>query len=259
MFLVRNKTVRSTLLQTSLEIEASSRMWAKTLGNPDFKRQNVSKWRILDLTRMIFNVDSNCIHFMFWIRALIYNIRHNFDNILNILISIMTWNQIPWHVSEIRGSSINNARGPFAPSLPWSNRIQWRILDYDPHDFQRRFQMYPLQVLNPSAGGRTQPQLWQSLRDLKKIDFLKSSFMQSRSVKCLPWWLLMPPQVSLSVLVHFQEHSFSMISGGFLVDFCIRKCPSAVSECPSVQVFKCPSEESASHPSHPQDECPKFK
>ena len=54
-------------------------------------------------------------------------------------------------------------------------------------DVPHRFQSYPPQVLNSSAGGRTTPQFLQILRDLEKSDFLKSSFMRTRGVKCHPW------------------------------------------------------------------------
>ena len=115
----------------------------------------------------------------------------------------------------------------------------WRILDIDPDDFRRRFQLCPPQILNPTTAGDTHPQFWQHLENLEKSDFLKSRFMKSRGVKCHPWWLLMPSQGSLSVLVHFHEHWCLMISGGFLVFSQVSKCPSVhVPKFPSVQVSK---------------------
>ena len=68
---------------------------------------------------------------------------------------------------------------------------KWRILDGDPHDFQRRFQLCPPQVLNPSAGVEHRPRFRQNLEISMKSDFLKSSYMKSRGVKYHPWWLLM--------------------------------------------------------------------
>ena len=43
-----------------------------------------------------------------------------------------------------------------------------------------------------------------NLENLEDIDFLKINVMGSCGVKCYPWTLLMPQQVSLCVLVHYQ-------------------------------------------------------
>ena len=77
----------------------------------------------------------------------------------------------------------------------------------------------------------------QNLGNLENFYFLKSSSVKSRDVKCHPWSFLIPQEVSIRVLVHFQEYCFLMISGGFLVFSGL---------------------ESGSHPSYPQYECPKY-
>ena len=40
----------------------------------------------------------------------------------------------------------------------------------------------------------------------REMSLVTSWFMQSRGVKCHPWRPLMPLQVSLRFLVHFEEH-----------------------------------------------------
>ena len=65
--------------------------------------------------------------------------------------------------------------------------------------------------------------VWRCLVDLSyKIleilerDFLKSSSVKSRGVKCHSWWLLIFQKVSIRVLVHFQDHWLLMIPRWFL-------------------------------------------
>ena len=67
---------------------------------------------------------------------------------------------------------------------------------------------------------------------------IEIKFYEVRDVKFHPWSLLIPHEATIRVLVHFQDHIFLMISGRFLVISC---------------------EESASHPSPLQEECPKFQ
>ena len=100
------------------------------------------------------------------------------------------------------------------------------------------------QVLNPSAHESTSRRFCENLGIFMKSDFLKSNYMKSRGVKYHPWSLLTSQEVSIRVLVHFQDHWFLMISNGFLVDFW-RSCG-----VPWRRVLRTPS--------HPQDEWPKF-
>ena len=74
----------------------------------------------------------------------------------------------------------------FAPALHLQDGVP-QVLGMDPDDFQRRFHMYPPQVLNPDAEGETQQQICQNIGNLEKSNFLKSSSMKSRGVNCHPW------------------------------------------------------------------------
>ena len=67
---------------------------------------------------------------------------------------------------------------------------KWRIPSSDPNDFQRIFQLYPPQVLNPSADGGPPAYFRQHVRDLEKIDFLILSSVKSCGVQ---YHSLQPP------------------------------------------------------------------
>ena len=160
-------------------------------------------------------------------------------------------------VSEIMASSSKWARTLGNPDFKSQIVSEWRILDGDPHDFQRRFQLCPPQISIQSAHVGPGQHFWRNPENLAKSDFLKSSFMKSRGVKGHPWWFLMPSQVSISILVHFQDRWSLIISGGFLVFSNVSKCPSVQeSKCPSVQVSKCPSVQVSKCPSVQASKCP---
>ena len=73
-----------------------------------------------------------------------------------------------------------------APSFKSQILSKWRILDSDPHDFQRRFQLCPPQVLNPTTDIVLSSYFDEIHGISGKNDFLKSRFMKSRGVKSHP-------------------------------------------------------------------------
>ena len=70
------------------------------------------------------------------------------------------------------------------------------------------------------------------------IDWLKSDYIHSCDTTYHSLSFLVSQEISICILVHFREHWFLMISGGFLVFFMWWECFATLS--------------------HPQDECPKF-
>ena len=77
--------------------------------------------------------------------------------------------------------------GPRKSRFQKSNCIQMKNSRFRLNDFQRIFQLCPPQVLNPPTDVGPGQHFGHDLGDLEKIDFLKSSFMKSRGVKCHPW------------------------------------------------------------------------
>ena len=77
--------------------------------------------------RMIFNVDSKCVHPRFWIRALKVAHRHDFVRILRFLWESISWNQILWSLAVsdlIPGDSWYHRK---SPSLSW---FIFKIIDF---------------------------------------------------------------------------------------------------------------------------------
>ena len=86
-------------------------------------------------------------------------------------------------VSEIEASSRNRARTLGNADFKSQIVSKCSILDSYPHDFRRRFQLYPPQVLNPTADVELGKHVQQNLGNIENFDIVKSSFMKSRGVK----------------------------------------------------------------------------
>ena len=117
-------------------------------------------------TLMIFNVDSNCVHPRFQFRVYMWarvNISEN-------NIGHGSKHSPPGHKFEkSEGPPVAVVDTPFHKVFFFQIVSKCIILDFYPHDSQRRFQLYPSQVLNPSAHDGEPPQFSIILRILRKV------------------------------------------------------------------------------------------
>jgi hypothetical protein len=71
-------------------------MWGECFVPLLIRRMSAPSLTFSILTLMIFDVDSNCVHPRFWIRALMMENRHAFVKILRFLRKSTSWNQVLW-------------------------------------------------------------------------------------------------------------------------------------------------------------------